>query len=89
MKVIFIVLFAAALSGCAHTFKCEDGTKLRVYFKRHAVRVITPVRAVVLEQAPSASGARYGDSRFEFWNKGNTAFVRSGDEVIYRDCVEK
>lgn len=89
MKAISVALLAAVLSGCAHTFRCEDGTKLRVYFKRSSVRVITPVREVTLEQAPSASGARYGDSRFEFWNKGNSAFVRSGDEVIYRDCVEK
>lgn len=47
-------------------------------------------RRLVLLQAISASGARYTtpDERFEFWNKGRTAFIYEQGRQTYRDCAE-
>lgn len=47
-------------------------------------------RRLVLLQAISASGARYTtpDERFEFWNKGRSAFIYEQGRQTYRDCAE-
>jgi membrane-bound inhibitor of C-type lysozyme len=35
----------------------------------------------------SGSGARYGDGKTTFWNKGNDALLEVDDKIVVQDCA--
>ena len=58
------------------TFACQDGTKIIATFNEppRTARLEWPGQRILeLPQQWSGSGARYADSRGEFWNKGREA----------------
>jgi membrane-bound inhibitor of C-type lysozyme len=69
-------------------FTCESGEKVRAEFRNDSAFVSLPGQEVVLAQAVSASGARYGNGDIEVWNKGKEITVSRGDSVLFR-CQEK
>jgi len=97
-----IVLGIAMLAAVAHaeapiataTFKCADGKAIDATFYPDSVDLtLTDGRSLELPQVISGSGARYAnaDESFQFWNKGDTAFITEGpddnDNMTYKDCV--
>lgn len=53
-----------------------EGLRLTAYFSNGKVRLaFSDGREMVLDQAISASGARYTDGETLFWNKGDDAFI--------------
>lgn len=84
--------FAALVSV---TYECERGVELPVVYINqqdgpgHVVALIEG-RMMTLPQVISASGARYradGDQAYEFWSKGDMAFVYYGDESEPRQLL--
>lgn len=81
------------------TYHCERGVELQTVYVNPgdgegAVIVQIDGRMLVLPQAISASGARYRGQEptpYEFWSKGDTAFVAYGPEdnpnTILNNCV--
>ena len=81
------------------TYECERGVSLPVVYVNqpdgpgHVVALIEG-RMLVMGQEVSASCARYradGDQAYEFWSKGDTAFVYYGSEddsqLLLEECV--
>lgn len=80
------------------TYRCERGVELPVvYVNDEAGHVVALIegRLLVLPRAISASGARYRadapDAGYEFWSKGDTAFLSWGTEaesqLLLEECV--
>jgi putative hemolysin len=60
-----------------------------LYFSDKVELTLSDGSSMLLNQAISASGARYAnsDESFVFWNKGATAFVVQGDVTTYENCI--
>ncbi len=76
------------------TFSCEQGKTIgAVFYKSKVDLALSDGRKMTLQQATSASGARYANTgeSFVFWNKGNTAFITEGkvepQAQTYINCV--
>ena len=76
------------------TFKCADDKAIDATFYDGKVDlVLTDGRSMELPQVISGSGTRYAnaDESFQFWSKGDTAFITEGpddsDNMTYKDCV--
>ncbi|MFA6253904.1 MAG: MliC family protein [Candidatus Paceibacterota bacterium] len=68
----------------AVTFNCQDEKAIdAIFFKDRAELTLNDGRHLLLNQAVSASGARYAnrDESFVFWNKGDTAFITEKDPL--------
>jgi len=73
-------------------FTCKDKKSIEAVFSGNTVSlVLSDGRKLELNQALSASGARYAnqDETLVFWNKGNTAFIEENNTTTFQDCVEK
>lgn len=74
----------------AAIFNCTDKKVIQSIFLKNRVELIlSDGRNMLLNQAVSASGARYAnnDESFVFWNKGDTAFIVEGDKTTFSDCI--
>lgn len=78
------------------TYHCERGVDLPVvYVNDEAGHVVALIEGqlLVLPRAISASGARYRadtpDAGYEFWSKGDTAFLSWGTEAESRMLLEE
>lgn len=83
--------FAAGENDIQAQFRCSGGQDIQAIFSDRQVHLIlSDGREMTIEQAVSASGARYAnaDESFVFWNKGDTAFIQEEGETTYTDCVE-
>ena len=71
-------------------FNCADNKNIKAIFFQDKVELtLSDGRSLLLNQAISASGARYtnSDESFVFWNKGDTAFVEEKTGITFKDCV--
>ena len=71
------------------SFFCPSGTVLRATFDTDNDRMWLRVndRDYDLPRLISASGARYGDERTIFWNKGREAMLERQDGPSYIGCL--
>jgi len=72
------------------TFYCVENKAIQaIFFSDKVELTLSDGRNMLLNQAVSASGARYAntDESFVFWNKGDTAFVTEGDQTTFKDCA--
>jgi membrane-bound inhibitor of C-type lysozyme len=74
------------------TFKCQGGKTIEAtFYTDKVVLKLSDGRALSMQQAMSASGARYAnkDESFVFWNKGDTAFITEGKDgkETFSGCV--
>jgi uncharacterized protein (DUF885 family)/membrane-bound inhibitor of C-type lysozyme/uncharacterized membrane protein len=60
-------------------WNCADGRYLVTSFRDDNLLLYLPGRTEQLQQARSASGARYTAADIEFWNKGDEASFTEGD----------
>lgn len=90
------LIFSLTISSCAGpsggdihaVFRCPDGGIIDTTFREKEVTVILPDGTrKLLPQAMSASGARYSDNVTTLWNKGDTAFIVSGDKIVWEGCT--
>ena len=73
-------------------FDCSDKKSIKVDFSGNiADLTLSDGRKILLNQAPSADGARYTnkDGNFVFWNKGNTATIAEGASTTFNNCDTK
>lgn len=70
-------------------FSCPDGYQFTVLFPDNSQQIIveTPDDRKILTQTRSASGARYNDGDFIFWNKGTSAHIEQGGQIIHAKCL--
>ena len=64
-------------------FACRDGKTISATFYSNSVELkLSDGRSFNVPQTLSGSGARYAnsDETFEFWNKGDTAFITEGQQ---------
>ncbi|MBK5142407.1 MliC family protein [Budviciaceae bacterium BWR-B9] len=98
MKKLLAGVFVIGLVGCTVTteqrvegtalsYQCE-GQSLAVILnnEKQTVNVIIAGEPQLLHQVVSASGAKYSNSKYSFWSKGDTAMVLKGDDIIINDC---
>ena len=94
-----MMIAASGVAGCARdqaaappitTFVCPDGAVLSASFPSDE-RVLLNVegRDYELPRLISASGARYGDDRTIFWNKGRQALFERSDGTSFVGCVAR
>ena len=101
----FIAVFCAAsiMAACsssngptnsdpiASVFQCGR-TDVEARFMNRRMALFVDGLAYALQQADSASGARYtgsdGPRKIEFWNKGDEATLTIGDQT-YPTCLQK
>ncbi|MEI6529020.1 MAG: MliC family protein [Candidatus Falkowbacteria bacterium] len=72
-------------------FNCVNSKTIQaIFFNGKVELILNDGRNLLLEQAISASGARYAnsDESIVFWNKGNTAFIEEAGQVSFSDCSE-
>jgi membrane-bound inhibitor of C-type lysozyme len=81
----------APLDGNSHwlTFRCPKGQTVDARFEQQDdfVSVHFAGREFRLPHVIAASGARYSDGKFTFWNKGNTAMIEIDDHIVVQDCI--
>jgi membrane-bound inhibitor of C-type lysozyme len=93
-----VLLLSLGLASCAGgkpappktvSFLCPNGTVLLATFDADGDRMRLRVnnRDYDLPRLISASGARYGDERTIFWNKGREAMLERQDGASYAGCV--
>lgn len=75
------------------TFSCSADLSLQVSYRNEAAFILffkgkEVIKEQRLPKVPSASGARYSDEEFTFWNKGKAVVYMQGDSVLYR-CSEE
>ena len=94
-----MMIAASGVAGCARdqaaappvtTFVCSDGAVLSASFPSDE-RVLLNVegRDYELPRLISASGARYGDDRTIFWNKGRQALFERSDGTSFVGCLAR
>lgn len=78
-----------SVSPITVSFFCANGTVLRATFDPDKDRMWLRVddRDYDLPRLISASGARYGDERTIFWNKGREAMLERRDGPSYIGCL--
>jgi membrane-bound inhibitor of C-type lysozyme len=74
------------------TYRCEGDKGIDATYYPDAVDLtLTDGRSLKLPQVISGSGTRYAnaDESFQFWSKGDTAFITEGadDAVTFKDCT--
>jgi len=71
-------------------YRCEE-SKVEARFMSRRMALFIDGKAYALQQAESASGARYTgrdlDKKIEFWDKGDEATLTFGDR-IYPACTK-
>jgi membrane-bound inhibitor of C-type lysozyme len=80
------------IDGQETVFACPQGRSIQVGFAEGvAVVDLSDGRRFALEQAPSASGARYTNEgeTIIFWTKDESAFLEEGGIMTYRDCTAR
>ncbi len=86
------------LAGCVlppqHTrdYACPDGYEFSIRYSDARdpgdVALLEDESGVAkLPRAPAASGSRYSDGVTTFWEKGESAMILRGDEIIHADCA--
>lgn len=76
-------------------FNCDNKkTIMATFFNETVPRVhlvLSDNRTLDLNQAMSASGARYADEKeiYVFWNKGDTATFEDNGKMLFNNCVEE
>ena len=87
---------ALGITGCAShrlqekwvVFRCPGGEVVEAIFRDGEVAVALPDDTkAVLPQVISASGARYSDGTTTLWNKGNSVFIKKGEEIKVQGCI--
>lgn len=97
-SAVTLPLLALALVCCAGenvpparsvAFHCANGAVLLAtfYTSDDSVRLRVDDRDYDLPRLISASGARYGDERTIFWNKGREAMLQRADGPPYVGCL--
>lgn len=77
-----------AIASHESVFHCDESTQLSVKFvgpETIAMTVGAGGEASILSRSKSASGARYQNARYEFWNKGESA--RFTDQEKEYQCI--
>ena len=70
-------------------FTCKNNATIQAEFDTESVTLnLSDSRTLVLNQAMSASGARYAnaDETIVFWNKGDTAFLEENGSNTFDEC---
>lgn len=99
MKKGYIAALVLTLSGCSYfqtasqepvkTLHYTCGTlplTVKLDNSKSEVSLILDGQPLVLKQLPAASGTRYGDDRYVFWSKGDSAFIERNNKIIINDC---
>jgi membrane-bound inhibitor of C-type lysozyme len=77
-------------------YKCDQGRVIVVEYLNDIQKVVVqpdilkPLK-LTMNQSVSASGARFSDGKYVWWNKGNTGFfMEEGDsgKMISNNCIE-
>lgn len=85
--IILASIFMAqpSLAAKTDTYNCE-GQKIKASFPNDKIAVILySGEIIVLNEAPSASGARYTGESFQLWSKGKNEFnlaTISEDDIV-------
>ena len=93
MPLLALALVACVGEGASPersvAFRCTNGTVLLATFYPDDDRMRLQVndRDYDLPRLISASGARYGDERTVFWNKGREAMLQRSDGPSYVGCL--
>ncbi len=93
MRSAMIVLGALlASAGCAPQhkpvqFTCPDGSVIAVLFTPDSATVTYRNEHLHLPHVLSGSGARYSDSTWQLWNKGNAVRLSRNDSILQQDCL--
>jgi len=74
------------------TYRCEGDKGIdATYYPDSVDLTLTDGRSLELPQVISGSGTRYAnaDESFQFWSKGDTAFVTEGSDesMTFKDCL--
>ena len=88
-----LAISPTAIAQNTSTYQCTPTEKITVTVVKsdspQVLQVTLPDgRNVSMNQAESASGAKYTSGQVSFWSKGNTAFVQEGEKLVWRDCVK-
>ncbi|SQJ20279.1 Membrane-bound lysozyme inhibitor of C-type lysozyme precursor [Serratia rubidaea] len=97
MKKFLLAGLTLALGGCSYFlpqqsqvlhYQCGT-TPLTVALNGEdsTVNLLLDGQQLTLKQQLAASGAKYGDGKYTFWSKGQSAFVERDDKVIMSDCT--
>lgn len=100
VKVSFAAVAFAAILSCSQanvqgeqkwlSFRCPDGQAVMAQFQLpedQFVNVRFSGRDLRLPHVISGSGARYGDGKTTFWNKGDSVLMEVDDKVVVQDCM--
>lgn len=73
------------------SYICASQIKLRVVFAENfeTATLFVADEKVALTQAIAASGIRYVGGDYEFWSKGDDAFLQRGGQTIMPDCRKR
>ena len=102
MRTYFLALLVAGCAGSVDsgspdavpqtfTFHCDDGSSVVLTYpnaEEAAARATLHLDGedFPIERLPAASGARYGNGRLIWWEKGGVAFIEVDGERIRNDC---
>lgn len=100
MKKLLVAILPALLTGCSYynnylermdtdtlVYQCdEQSLTVKRVNARKEVRLIMDNTPVILTQGLSASGVRYTDGIYVFWEKGDEATVYKRDHSVLNNC---
>jgi putative lipoprotein len=72
-------------------YRCEGGSKLRVYLHNETAKVVYKDQVYLMRQTRSADGGRYSDGRVVWWSQGKGGFLQEdtpdgNGEMIVKGC---
>ncbi len=97
-KPLIVAATLILLAGCSLRQPAEEvktlhytcGTMpltVKLNNSKQQVSLILDGAPLTLQQQPAASGTRYSDGHYEFWSKGDGAFIQRNDKIIINDCL--
>jgi len=91
---VTVLLLSSCVLPPQHTreYSCPDGYEFTIRYSGSedpgdVARLEDESGTSKLPRAPAASGARYSNGVTTFWEKGDTAMILHGDEVMHEGCT--
>ena len=89
MICVCLLLGACRADGGALSYHCESGTVIAASYGKDKAVLHYQGNTHTLEQAISASGARYRNDALEWWSKGDAATLFTDDHGNAGDILEQ